>query len=141
MWTYIVEGNELMTLYELIKRISAIITPETDDFYEYVIHTSDDNGGFLRTRYCWWDKCVEDRKIRSEFKKVLVTSMTEIDVKKLARLKDGEDTIVKMQLTYSETNATIEDADWDAQHGYNYVYIFDLENNTYTKEYVKCPYC
>lgn len=129
-----------MTLYELIKSISAIITPENNDFYEYVIHTSDDNGGFLRTRYCWFDKCVEDRKIRSDIKKVLVTSMSEIDVNNFRKLKDGEDTAVKMQITYHEPNASIEDADWDSQFGYNYIYIFDLVNNTYIKDYVKCPY-
>ena len=129
-----------MTLYELIKSISAIITPETDEFYEYVIHTSDDNGGFLRTRYCWWDKCVEDHRICSDFKKVLVTSKTEIDVNNFKKLKDGEYTIVKMQISYDEPNASIEDADWDSQLGYNYIYIFDLVSNTYIKSYVKCPY-
>lgn len=38
-----------MTLYELIKQVSQILTPQTDDFYNYVLYTSDDNGGFLRT--------------------------------------------------------------------------------------------
>ena len=140
LWAYKDRGITLMTLYELIKNISSIITPETDDFYEYVIHTSDENGGFLRTRYCWWDKCVEDHKICSDFKKVLVTSKTEIDVNNFRNIKDGEDTVVKMQISYDEPNASIEDADWDSQLGYNYIYIFDLVNNTYIKDFIKCPY-
>ena len=37
-----------MTLYELLKEISKILTPETDAFYQYALYTSDDNGGFLR---------------------------------------------------------------------------------------------
>lgn len=129
-----------MTLYELIKKISKIITPDTDDFYQYVLHTSDDNGGFLRTRYCWWDECVKDRKIQSNYNKILVTSKEKFDINSFKKLKDEEDTTVKMQISYDITNAAITDADWDSQCGYNYVYIFDLINNTYTQEYIKYPY-
>lgn len=39
-----------MTLYQLLARISDIITPQDDTFFKYAIYTSDDNGGFLRTR-------------------------------------------------------------------------------------------
>lgn len=57
-----------MTLYELLKQISNIITPENDVFYRYAIYTSDDNGGFLRTRYCWrLDKPVKDRNLGEGF--------------------------------------------------------------------------
>ena len=35
-----------MTLYELLKQISDIITPDDNSFYRYALHTSDDNGGF-----------------------------------------------------------------------------------------------
>ena len=61
-----------MQLYELIRKVSDILTPETDVFY------NDDNGGFLRTRYCWWDRCVKDRSLDDEYKKVLVTSVRPI---------------------------------------------------------------
>lgn len=129
-----------MTLYDLIKRISAIITPNTDDFYEYVIHTSDDDGGFLRTRFCWWDKAVKNRTLYADYKKVLVTCEEEIDIVKLKELEKGESTPVKMQLTYSLANPTLEDADWDVELGYCHVYLFDLENNTYTHKHVTDPH-
>lgn len=118
-----------MTLYELIKQISEILTPETDSFYNYALYTSDDNGGFLRTRYCWWEKPVDNKKLgKKEYKKVMVTMGEPFDEKKLT-IK--EDTLVKMQITYGVTNATIDDAEWDIQLGYRYVYIFDLQNKTY----------
>ena len=126
-----------MTLYGLIKQISHIITPETDAFYKYVIYTSDDNGGFLRTRFCWLpDKPIKDHELGEGFSTVMVTSKTEIDEKELV---DETDTLVKMQIDYSDKNATFEDADWDSQLGYCYVYIFDLERGVYSLDYYENP--
>ncbi len=126
-----------MTLYALLKQISKIITPQNDAFYRYAIYTSDDNGGFLRTRYCWWlDRPIENRYLGDDFEKVLVTAKREINADDL---EVETDTLVKMQITYSEKNATIEDADWDSQLDYCYVYIFDLIKGTYTMSYVENP--
>ncbi len=126
-----------MTLYNLLKQISDIITPNTDAFYKYAIYTSDDNGGFLRTRYCWWlDKPIKDRKLSDGYSKVLVTSKSEI---KESDLLDETSTKVKMQITYSVKNASVEDADGDTQLDYCYVYIFDLKKGIYTLDYVKNP--
>ncbi|WP_143064502.1 hypothetical protein [Pseudobutyrivibrio sp. C4] len=132
------KGINDMTLYSLIKQISNIITADTDAFYKYVLYTSDDNGGFLRTRYCWWpDKPVADLELESGYSKVLVTSKTKINP---SDLLDESSPKVKLQITYSDENATLEEAEWDAQLGYCYVYIFDLVHNTYTLDYVACPY-
>lgn len=120
-----------MTLYELIRRVSKIITPEDYSFFRYVIYTSDDNGGFLRTRYCWWlDRPIEDKDLGDyEYEKVMVTSKNEID---LNDLLDETETKVKIQFTYSREEPTIANAEWDAQLGYRYVYIFDLRSGNYT---------
>ena len=126
-----------MTLYELLKKISNIITPQNDAFFRYAIYTSDDNGGFLRTRYCWWlDRPVKDRELGNGFETVLVTAKQEISVDDLGV---ETDTLVKMQITYSEKKATIEDADWDTQLDYCFVYLFDLTKDTYTVSYVENP--
>lgn len=120
-----------MTLYELIRNVSRIITPEDDSFFRYVIFTSDDNGGFLRTRYCWWpDRPIEDKELGDyAYERVMVTSKSEIDLKGLL---DETETRVKIQFTYSREEATIANAEWDAQLGYRYVYIFDLKSGNYT---------
>ena len=126
-----------MTLYELIKKLSDIITPENDAFYKYVLYTSDDNGGFLRTRYCRWsDKPIKDKNLGEGFKRVLVTAQQEINIDDF--LVETH-TPVKMQITYSEKNAAIRDSAWDTQLNYCYVYIFDLMENTYTMSYVENP--
>ena len=122
-----------MTLYSLLKKISAIITPETDAFYNYAIHTSDDNGGFLRTRYCWrLDNPVEDFDLDEGYSKVMVTAQKPIEEQDLL---DETEPQVKMQITYSIQDADIGDAEWDAELSYCYVYIFDLVCGTYS---MKC---
>ena len=126
-----------MTLYSLLKEISSIITPEDDSFYTYALYTSDDNGGFLRTRYCWCEnKPIKDGEIGDGFENVLVTSKNEINTKDFCKKPE---TLVKLQITYSLTNATISDADWDTQLGYCYVYIFDLNARKYTMNYIENP--
>lgn len=125
-----------MTLYKLLKQISNIITPENDEFYRYALYTSDDNG-FLRTRYCWcFDNPVKDRELGDGFKTILVTSKQEINVNDL---RNETDTLLKMQITYSEKEATIEDAAWNIQLDYCFVYIFDLLMGTYTMSYIDNP--
>ena len=54
-----------MDLHMLLDRVSKILTPNTDYFYTYALHTFDNNGGFLQTRYCWWEKCLENNRSRS----------------------------------------------------------------------------
>ncbi len=127
-----------MTLYSLLKEISSIITPEDDSFYTYALYTSDDNDGFLRTRWCWAeDKPIKDCKIGDGYKTVMVTSKREINIDDL---KKRPETHVKLQITYSMTNAEIKDAEWDAQLDYCYVYLFDLISKSYTMTYVENPY-
>ena len=127
-----------MTLYKLIKQVSNILTPHNDAFFRYAIYTFDDNGGFLRTRYCWrLDKPLKDKELSDNFRRVLVTSR---DIINIDNLLVDTDTLVKLQLTYSEPDATVEDALWDVDLGYNYVYIFDLINGVYTMSYVKNSY-
>ena len=125
-----------MTLYELIKQVSDIITPESNIFYNYVVYTSDDNGGFLRTRYCWWDKPLGNRNLCDKYKKVLVTCNKEITVDELV---NKTDTKLKIQFHYDYLDPSFEDAEWDIQMGYNYIYLIDLSTNDFVMEYRECP--
>ncbi len=137
-----------MTLYELIKRVSDIITPETGSFYNFVLYASDDNGGFLRTRYCWWDdKPIEDGELGEGYKTVLVTAKTPITEEDLTDRSEVESVLgtvytkPRLQFNYAETEADWDSAEWDTELGYCYAYIFDLEKKTYDMKYIKCPYC
>ena len=120
-----------MTLYKLIKMISNILTPDTDAFYRYVLYTSDDVGGFLRTRFCRWDKPVQDKELSGEYKRVLVASAAPI---KFEDLMVTDRTDVKLQVHYNKREACLKDAKWDASLCYRYIYIIDLQEKTYSME-------
>ena len=126
-----------MTLYDLIKSISAIITPDTNALYNYVLYTSDDIGGYLRTRYCWWDTPVKNRKIADHYDRVFVASMKPINIKEL---EDTQSTNVKLQIAYCFNSASFDDAEWSSELGYCYIYVFDLNSQSYTLVYRKSPY-
>ncbi|MBQ1546029.1 MAG: hypothetical protein IIZ59_00670, partial [Clostridia bacterium] len=70
------------------------------------------------------------------FETVMVTSKNEISKEDL---RNKTDTPVKLQITYSLTNAEVSDADWDTQLNYCYVYIFDLKTKEYTMTYIQNP--
>ena len=129
-----------MDLYSLLDKVSKIISPQTDYFYEYALHTFDDNGGFLRTRYCWWDKCLKNHRIKDEdYKVVLLTAEEPVDEESLRPLKHLGETKVKMQLDYNNVNASfnVEDIIFDIQNEYTYVYLIDLVDKTMeTKHFV-----
>ncbi len=121
-----------MRLHELIKRLSDIITPKSGKFNEYVLHTSDDNADFLRTRECWSDETVPDKKIQDAYKGVIVTAAEPLEVSGLVKTDDLVNPI-HMQISYGDTEARLENAIWDITMGYKYIYIFDLESNTYSQ--------
>ena len=113
-----------MTLYGLLRAVSAILTPEDDAFFTYAVHTFDDDGGFLRTRWCWWeDRPLADRPLPGEIRTVLLTARAPIVPEDLRRRPE---TRAKLQLSYVLTDATAADADWDVAVGYPYVYLIDL---------------
>ena len=113
-----------MTLYELIARISAILTPETGSFYQYVLHSSDDNGGFLRTRFCLWDRPVPDREI-PPLEGALVC------FRKPFCEDYGEGTgRVQLQLFYQNQEDNGFYASWSKDMGFGVPYLFDLREKS-----------
>ena len=104
-----------MTLYDLVECISKAITPKTNSLYNYVLHTSDDDGGFLRTRYCYSDKPVKDIEIKNMDKAIVCFRKRFIEGDKY--YSDKHNTLIKMQLFYY-CNDIEEDIKWSQSLGY-----------------------
>lgn len=124
-----------MQLHELISEVCEVLRVKGGDLREYMLHTFDDNGGFLRTRYCYLGKELKDKKIGQGYKVVLVTAETPIEEAEV-----GTDVVLKMQLNYNTVYATENDAFFDVESGYCYVYLVDLENKTYSRVYKEMEY-
>ena len=131
--------SEIDTLYKLLKRISEILTPDTDSFYRYALYTSDDDGGFLRTRYCWWDdRPVRDFNLKGDYGTVMVTAKEEITEERLTSRKLWENvqlTSLALQIHYDLRNAELGDADWDRQFGFDYIYLININTGEVKMEY------
>lgn len=71
-----------MTLHELLKVVPDFLTPDSGLLYDYLLYTSDDNGGFLRTRFCWWpERAVTDKELSGEKNVNLIAMASEMDEK------------------------------------------------------------
>jgi len=127
-----------MTLYDLIRGVSEVLTPETNSLFEYIINSSDDNGGFLRTCWCKKSKLLRDFEIKDR-RKVLVCFREPFKENCEYYGKDdfSDTTRVKLQLFY-RCDGLEEDMEWSTDMGYFYAYTIDLENKTF--EYVDNNY-
>ena len=66
--------GDFLTLYKLLKEVSSILAKDNaDKLFEYTIHSMDYNGGFLRSRYCYWEKTLTDFECGDDLKTILVT--------------------------------------------------------------------
>ena len=127
-----------MTLYELLAQVSDILTPQTHSLYDYMLHTFDDNGGFLRTRYCYLYKPVPNFRVADQAKVLLCLRKP---------FKEGDpyyeterygehlqyeqkNTLVKMQLFYAPGDME-DDIAWSCLFPYPEAYIIDLKDKTF----------
>ena len=128
-----------MTLYELLHNVSIKLSEtHSEEIYEYFIHAMDDNGGFLRTRYCHWDKELDDHRVPDNIKTVLLAMKKPFDFEKDDTFyemgdgpwKDVKLTSLKMQLFYTdmsdEENLQAE-LKWCEQMGYRFPILVDLQ--------------
>lgn len=127
-----------MTLYELLHKISNKLSEKhADAIFDYFIHAMDDNGGFLRTRWCYWDKELEDHMVPDDIKRVLLVLTTPFDFDKHNTFYEtgigpwGKDrlTVLKMQLFYTDMfdeEKVQSELEWCRQMDYEYPILVDL---------------
>lgn len=130
-----------MTLYDLLKKISFILARDNEnDLFQYMIHTMDHNGGFLRSRYCYWEKTITDFKCDSSIKTVLVTLRTPFDFDKTKEYYEDSElpeypfTLLKMQIFLHDLtdNEELEtEIKWSRAVGFSYPIKIDLINESF----------
>ncbi len=124
-----------MTIYDFYRRVAEILSPKhVDELFDYIIHSMDDDGGFLRSRYCYWEKTLEDHPF-VEREVALVALRTPFDFENSTEYyRDGNSTLLKMQLFYcdvSDEESFKEEAEWSSCVGFPYPIRVDLKSGTY----------
>ena len=57
----------------ILSAYSILAKNNADELFEYTIHSMDYNGGFLRSRYCYWEKTLSNFECGDDLKTILVT--------------------------------------------------------------------
>lgn len=130
-----------MTLYDLLKEISYIIAENNDDkLFEYIIHSVDCNGDFLRSRYCYSEKALADFECGDDLKTVLVVLNKPFDFCVSTRYYENADcaervlTLLKMQIflcDLSNDEDLTRKITWSCAVGFNYPIKINLIDKSF----------
>lgn len=120
----------LFTLFDILNILNDYFTPNTKDFYDYVLWTSDDHTSFLRTCYKQKSKCLPNGKIAKSVTHVVVAFTHLFEAKGLI-IKPWEidqrvlRTNIKLQVCF--TNEDIEpEIELNRELGFGYCYVLNL---------------
>ena len=126
-----------MTRYEYLYRIAEILVPEqTEEFYDYLLHSCDDDGGFLRTRYCYRETPLPDSDCDHHVNCALITLRRRYDFNNLPAFytSDGG-TAIKLQIhfgEYQDEEAFYMESEWASSVGFSYPVKINMNKGTYT---------
>ena len=117
-----------MTLFEVLSKANKDITPDSNLFYFYVLKTSDDNGGFLRTCYCEKKHIIKNKLIEN-VGFVVIGSMQPITERSLLRCftRTGIKTNLKLQIYYGMISSADEGIEINKNLGYKYNKVIRFE--------------
>ena len=133
--------GDFLTLYKLLKEVSSILAKDNaDKLFEYTIHSMDYNGGFLRSRYCYWEKTLTDFECGDDLKTILVTLRVPFDFGNNVEYYEKSEfanspfTLLKMQIfIYDLSNKKHLEQEilWSCAVGFSYPIKVDLVNGNF----------
>ena len=127
-----------MTLYDLLHQVAEKLTKEhSEELYDYLLHSMDDDGGFLRTRWCMTEKTLENFKVGKDIRTVLLTLKYPFDFAgDTVYFETDEDgyrrTRLKLQLFYydlSDEESCQEEVMWSEQVGFRHPVRIDITSS------------
>ena len=127
-----------MSIQEFLKKVAErYCEPRAEELYDYFLHAMDDDGGFLRTRWCYWDEGLKDFSVSDRIHTVLITAREAYDLLHMKYYECGECpwenyllTNLKIQIFYydeSDPSARSEDIKWSETVGYGYPTLLELK--------------
>lgn len=127
-----------MTTHCLLKRISEILVPNnTKQLYEFLLHTTEDRGLLLRSRYCKRDNVLKDEEC-GEITTVLVAlnQCWDFETTDYYENPESEYLVTKLRLQISLFDLSDEESlnreiRRSVAAGFGYPIKIDLEKGTY----------
>lgn len=130
-----------MTSYDFYMRIAEILVPENPEvLFDYILNAMDDNGGFLRTRFRYFENPLPNKEGPYDKQYALVVLRQNFDlndVSKYYRKTDNRETALNMEIfAYS-----FSDDEYDLAKSYVTFYRYpikiDLVNGTYKELFTR----
>ena len=125
----------IITLHDALKRFDEEFTPGTSLFSNYVLWTSDDNGGFLRTRFVSKSSPLPNKNFE-EGTFIILAVNGPIDTKKIEYHKDYSThklTQLKLQFWWMSISDLEDMLDWNKELGYKNRYVLDCDTGKVIK--------
>lgn len=125
----------IKTLHEALRRFDEEFTPGTTLFSDYVLWTSDNNGGFLRTRFVSKASPLPDRNLE-EGTFIILAVDGSIDTDKITYHGDYSThklTELKLQFCWMSLSDLEDMLDWNEQLGYKNRYVLNCDTGKVTK--------
>jgi len=126
-----------LTTYDLYRKISNILAPDHNrKLFDYIIHSTENYGGFLRTRFCRADVTLPNKKC-GDPKIILVALSEPFDFSSCEYYKEkGEllHTLLKMQIFLCDLSDSVNfriAAESCASVGYEYPIKIKLDEKKY----------
>ena len=92
-----------MTKYEFYKQIASILSPNNSEaLFDYIIHSMDNNGFFLRSRYCYSNKPLPDGLLYRDVQITLAALRAPFAFESNANYYEDRDGIIKSTILKME---------------------------------------
>lgn len=125
----------IKSLYEALKRFDEEFTPGTTLFSDYVLWTSDNNGGFLRTRFASKSSPLPDRNL-GEGTFIILAVDGPVDTEKITYHGDYNThklTKLKLQFCWISISDLEDMLAWNENMGYKNRYVLACDTGKVTK--------
>ena len=128
--------------YDFYRKVAKILAKDNSEaLFDYIIHAMDDDGGFLRSRWCYWaDKTLENYKGCDNINTALITLNHPFDFEEEIEYYVKDDFTnellprFKMQLYLEDISSEerfMEEVNWSSAVGFPYPIKIDMINETY----------
>lgn len=118
----------LFTLYDALHLLNDFYTPNSKNFFNYVVWSSDDNTFFLRTCYRKKQSKISNGTFAASLTHLVVAFEEPFKKENLCFVDNKGFLLSKthLQICFTRSEGVLEEIEWCIEMGYKYCQVFDL---------------